>query len=279
MVGVHESTVRRWCDSGEVDVQLTAGGHRRIPLRSLLALASQRGLATPLLNFGEGAEDAYRATAGVRGGVYEQAGNLLYRAFREGRASAATRFVELQQWYRVPLGVVLDELLAPVMHRTGREWCDGVLTVADEHEISRLMEDVLHDLRRRTRTGEARERAVVACLERNGHDLGAAMVRIVLEAAGWEVIYLGADVPIGDLARKQHTTASRLVCVSLTEPQVPSDAARLIHLLSGLYDPQVPYRLALGGAPLRRSRSMPMPSGPFLDCAVFDTLKDFAGWV
>jgi len=34
-LGVHPATLRRWADRGDVDVRLTAGGHRRFPLSEI----------------------------------------------------------------------------------------------------------------------------------------------------------------------------------------------------------------------------------------------------
>ena len=43
MLGVSESSMKRWCDKGLLEIHRTAGGHRRIPVSSLLAFVRQGG--------------------------------------------------------------------------------------------------------------------------------------------------------------------------------------------------------------------------------------------
>ncbi len=44
---VSESSLKRWCDNGEIATQYTAGGHRRIALTAMLALGTRRYKTPP----------------------------------------------------------------------------------------------------------------------------------------------------------------------------------------------------------------------------------------
>ena len=55
LLGVHESSVKRWCNAEELECQLTPGGHRRIPIRALVAFARGQGIQVPLRHFGQDA--------------------------------------------------------------------------------------------------------------------------------------------------------------------------------------------------------------------------------
>ena len=60
------------------------------------------------------------------------------------------------------------------------------------------------------------------------------MARIVLERAGWNVTYLGANVPYEEIAGIQELERSRLLCVSFSPPLGPSDARRCLKVLNAL---------------------------------------------
>jgi methanogenic corrinoid protein MtbC1 len=82
----------------------------------------------------------------------------------------------------------------------GQLWEENKINVAQEHlatGISQLALACLYDLITRERTNG--KRAIVACVEGEHHDLGARMGADFLEMAGFDVHYLGANVPTKDL--------------------------------------------------------------------------------
>jgi excisionase family DNA binding protein len=42
-IGVSESSLKRWCDSGLIPTRRTAGGHRRVPVAGVVAFLRERG--------------------------------------------------------------------------------------------------------------------------------------------------------------------------------------------------------------------------------------------
>ena len=46
LLGVHPSTVKRWCDDGTLESRRTGGGHRRIRLNDALDTARVQGITT-----------------------------------------------------------------------------------------------------------------------------------------------------------------------------------------------------------------------------------------
>ncbi len=282
LIGAHESSVKRWCNAGDLSCTLTDGGHRRIPLDRLLAFARERGLASSLLALAPHEHAAARALLeGLSGAGTETLVELGYEWLR---ASASRQPVQLFRLY-VELGcsfeTLCDEVLAPILHRVGTDWFEGRLDVGEEHRITQVILDALHGLRLEAEQAPKIEGrvAVIGCEEGNRHELGAQMVRLVLVAAGWQVVYLGANVPAEDLSRQQSAHGARLVCVSLTPPAAPPDARRLLHRLAGLYQPGQPYRLVLGGSTVRGVQAPEASSLPFAECCYFDSIVAFAGWL
>jgi methanogenic corrinoid protein MtbC1/DNA-binding XRE family transcriptional regulator len=106
-------------------------------------------------------------------------------------------------------------LLAPAQRELGLRWSTGTLSIANEHiatEItSRLMDRIREGARRKTIHGK---RAVISAAPSERHALAARMVSDFLYLDGWEVDYLGADMPGAELADFAGRSRPDLVAIS-----------------------------------------------------------------
>ncbi|RMF14769.1 MAG: helix-turn-helix domain-containing protein, partial [Candidatus Dadabacteria bacterium] len=174
LLDCHESTIKRFCDSGLLSFQRTPGGHRRIPLDSLLAFARESGqpLTLPLLDMGEHAATFWHAWQAFRASET----TLLVDLMEQWLLSHALDLIAptmrlLAQQEQIELADVFDDLIQPLMARIGDRWAAGRLTVAQEHLYSHVIEQGLFILAEaRRRLGAAyesvvRKRALVACAE------------------------------------------------------------------------------------------------------------------
>jgi methanogenic corrinoid protein MtbC1 len=117
------------------------------------------------------------------------------------------------------LETLLHQLIFPSMQRVGLLWEDGRITVADEHQATAIMNRVLAALYYDQTFPELScGRALVAASVNDFHELGAWMVATCLELDGWDVAYLGANVPIDALLRKAEALQPALVALSITMP-------------------------------------------------------------
>ncbi len=102
----------------------------------------------------------------------------------------------------IPVPGVMLDVIQPAQYELGRRWeCDEI-SIADEHvgtAIAYLAINRLYEVLPRTEPRE--QRLVVACVEGEQHDLGARMIADLCEMHGFEVIYLGANVPTESLLR------------------------------------------------------------------------------
>lgn len=251
--GVHASTVKRWCDAGELACEHTPGGHRRIGLNALLDFTVRQGHATDLDPFGPHAAAVWMASN---------------EAMRERRLD---RFVELWLGWLLrdepayltpsmaylldaglPLTALFDAGVNALLRQVGAAWYDGTLRIGDEHRVTEQVQDALHALRLQLALPRPAEDgvdgvAIVASAPGNRHHLGAFMARILLETRGWSVRYLGADLPADELAAQQRRAGACLVCVSFSAPQTLADARRLTQLLATESTKGQAFHLVLGG--------------------------------
>ncbi|GAC1325863.1 MAG: hypothetical protein NVSMB25_24770 [Thermoleophilaceae bacterium] len=129
---------------------------------------------------------------------------------------------------------VYDWVIAPAMHRIGRLWASGEISVGHEHLATQITLRVLALLRAASRTAPARRehRAQLAAVEGERHTLALEMAGDLLEAAGYEVLLLGADVPVAAISEIARDHQASLLALTSTLPasavniQATIDAAR-----------------------------------------------------
>lgn len=161
-----------------------------------------------------------------------------------GQADDAQRLVA--EALRVaPTEAVYEELIAGALHEVGRRWEAGEVSVAEEHLATGICEIVLPDMAVRLPRAPRRLRtAIVACVPGELHAIGSRFVADFLEAAGWDVLHLGAMTPADSLAEMVVARGAEVVALSATTPGrtiAIEDACRRLRAL-----PRPPL-IALGG--------------------------------
>jgi diguanylate cyclase (GGDEF)-like protein len=120
------------------------------------------------------------------------------------------------------LGVagLYQRVIAPAMWRIGDLWEKGAISVADEHLATALTHQAMAGIYGPSLGHKARPgRILMAAVEGEQHALGLRMATDVIELAGYETIYLGADVPTVDLLQAVAARAPNLVGLSATMPR------------------------------------------------------------
>jgi diguanylate cyclase (GGDEF)-like protein len=137
-------------------------------------------------------------------------------------------------------------IIAPAMERIGDLWQQGAVSVADEHLATAISSGVLVRLFDALSVARARSRESVLLAEVAGqhHVLGLRMVADVLEGAGFDVLFLGADVPVGALRSfvSEHQPA-----VTGLGFGIDTDVHSLAEAIIAVHDASAEPRLMLGG--------------------------------
>ena len=284
--GVHVSTVKRWCEAGELPCEYTEGGHRRIRLLELTCFADDRKLQVPMLVFGETVEEVWsRSAEALERKHFEPLVLLWFDWLMRDQPAFLAPSMELLLDEGMPLPELFDQAVAPLGRRIGEAWHDGRIRISDEHRSTQHILDALHGLRlsparirRPVSQSEARVQAIVGAAEGNEHMMAAFMLRLVLEDRGIPVIYLGANVPGDEFGAQQFRSGAGLICASLAHPQGAADAQRLVRNLAQNYAPDSPYHVVMGGSALV-GEAPAFAYTPFRSCSVMQTLSQFATWL
>jgi DNA-binding transcriptional MerR regulator/methylmalonyl-CoA mutase cobalamin-binding subunit len=215
--------------------QIEADG--RDPLQEAAASATRRTVTSPLYPAGETLEKMREDWLHACLAYNEQQATLILN----------------QAFALYPPETVAAELLLRAAAQVGEGWYQGDVTVQQEHfcseQIVRRLEALVMAAPPPARPG----RILVACPPDEYHVIGSLLLTFLLRRRGWEVVYLGANVP----AERLETT------VAAVKPQLAIMAAQQLHTAATLVEAagllqreQVP--LAYGGLifnlvpPLRR---------------------------
>jgi MerR family transcriptional regulator, light-induced transcriptional regulator len=171
-------------------------------------------------------------------------------ALRAADGAAAERVA--LECLREGIGIeaLYGRVIAPAMWRIGCLWEEGVITVADEHLATALTHRVMASAygssfgHATTRPG----RILLAVVEGQRHALGLRMAADVLELGGYEVNYLGEDVPLDALIDAIESRQPDLIGLSSTLTQANASLRVAVPQLQGRF-PEVPILLGGQGVP------------------------------
>ncbi|GAA3763172.1 cobalamin B12-binding domain-containing protein [Salinactinospora qingdaonensis] len=116
---------------------------------------------------------------------------------------------------------LLLDVIAPAHVKIGRLWQDNDWSVAQEHAATCTSERLLSALVPASpayRTAAKRGSVLVACVEGEWHGLPARLLADVLRLRGWEVTFLGANVPEGALTNYAQGSDYDAVALSCSLP-------------------------------------------------------------
>ncbi len=93
-----------------------------------------------------------------------------------------------------------EDIIKKALYEVGELWENNKISVATEHLASSIVEAILNEHYSKI-ISEKRinKKVVVACIEREYHQIGIKMISDVFEMNGWNSYFLGANTPIHDL--------------------------------------------------------------------------------
>jgi methanogenic corrinoid protein MtbC1 len=108
-------------------------------------------------------------------------------------------------------------VVQPALYSIGARWENGEIGVAQEHLASAIVSRLLASIPvAEFNPDMARGKAVVSASTNEFHEIGAWMVAFCLESDGWDVRYLGANLPGEDILAFVHVEQPDLLCLSVT---------------------------------------------------------------
>ncbi len=270
--GLKSPTIRAWERRyGLPNPQRTDGGHRQYSQRDIdtlkwLVARQEEGISIshaielwrsmvdngqdPLL------ADRLLPDAGKQAGPPVEGERL--DAFRDAWVDACKAFdrnaaeaVLAQAFSLFPPETVCIEILQKGLVAVGNGWYEGEATIQQEHFTSALSAQKLQTLIAATPAPTRPERIVAATAPGDFHTFSAMLLTYLLRRRGYDVVYLGADVPAEELQETIEQVKPRLIIISA---QLLQTAAALLEVARSIDLDQV--TLAYGGLAFNHSAEL-----------------------
>jgi methanogenic corrinoid protein MtbC1 len=167
-------------------------------------------------------------------------------------------------------------VIAPSLHRIGEKWQLNQVTIAQEHMATSIAQWAMTSgLLRSSPRPTTGKRIVLACVENNHHAVGLQMASDAFQLAGWDVDYLGANVPTSALAEHVSERNPDLVGLSVSFTQQLRSVRDLIARLTTTFGPARP-PVVVGGRAINRYRQMARIVEADAYCADAQAAVDYA---
>ncbi|MDH4070065.1 MAG: cobalamin-dependent protein [Ignavibacteria bacterium] len=218
---VTETTIKRWADSGELPCIKTPGGHRKYLLSAVLAFADARGFSPSHLPRTIDTEilDEQNEQAVIHKDI-DTLRNTFVQKVLSGKPGEVSSFLLALSHSNLSVVKLCDEIIDPGMEEVGNLWLTGKLGVETEHRVSYEVLNAISQIESAKQLREPTGRTVLlACPRNEHHEIGLRSLAAILRLQGWNIIYLGANVPTDSLMDTIRIYAPEVVCLSMTDPE------------------------------------------------------------
>ncbi|CAN5811795.1 excisionase family DNA-binding protein [soil metagenome] len=214
-LGVSESSLKRWVDSGRIEAMRTDGGHRRIALSEALRFIRETGAPIEHPEVLELPEIA-RARA-----------DRLLHHLHVGDAIGARGWLLARYLGGATVEELCDGPVREAMHALGELWRHDEAGIFIEHRATDACLQALAQLRSTFTVPSTAPVAIGAAPEDDPYLLPSFMAAMVVASCGMRAVNLGPDTPLDALAAAVTAHQPQLVWISVSSP-VASARARTI---------------------------------------------------
>lgn len=141
-----------------------------------------------------------------------------------------------------PIETVISSVILPSLNQMGQLWYEGDATVQQEHFMSEIAIKKIQTLITAAPNPVHAQKILVACPPEEQHTIVNLILTLLLTHRGWEVIYLGANVPLDQLGTAIMDIKPDLIILNASRL---STSVNLLKVLNTLLEKQI--TAAFGG--------------------------------
>lgn len=112
----------------------------------------------------------------------------------------------------------LEHVVVPLMETIGDLWRNGTLRIVHEHLASTVVRTMLGGLSTSASLSAIAPKMVVTTPTGQLHEIGALIVASTAELDGWQVIYLGVNLPAEEIAAAVQHHGAKVAALSVVHP-------------------------------------------------------------
>lgn len=234
VIGLSESTLKRWVDSGVVSAVKTPGGHRRIPRAEAIRLIRESNL--PILrpeSLGLPELALVRESPTTPG----LEGLRLFELLRDGEERVVRGLLLSQFLSGRSVIEIADGPVREAMQRIGELWRHTESGIFLEHRATEILTRALTHLQSVVPAPAPDAPLAIGCSPTGDpYVLPTMIAALVLEASGFRTQNLGHDLPLASLAIAAEQTKPVLVWLSISStsdlPGIGAEIAALADRLA-----------------------------------------------
>lgn len=165
--------------------------------------------------------------------ISEQAPQIVKEVELAVRSYDGVQLDQILSRAQLILGVdsFLRDVIIPILSLMDSNWENQTMGIAHEHLATALIRNHLDRIRMSLPIRPHAPRIVVATPAGQIHEIGAELVAIMAAREGWDVVYLGANLPASEIALAAKEVQAQAVGLSIVypanDPQIASELAQL----------------------------------------------------
>ena len=253
MTGVNAVTLRAWERRyGLVRPQRTPKGHRVYTRDDIRQIREILDRLSNGVSIGQVARDFHKQP-----GIEPAEADNIWGGYSQRMVEAVTRFDEhaLDSVYSdamalYPVDIVTSRLLIPLLEELGKRWESATGSIAEEHFFSVYLRNKLGARFHHQNIRNAGPKLIAACLPGEHHEFGILLFALMAHSRGYQIILLGADLPIEELQHVADRADSRGIVLAGSAAVMCRAVTEDIEALTG----RVSIPVFIGGGTASRCR-------------------------
>lgn len=113
---------------------------------------------------------------------------------------------------------LISDIISPLIEKIGDMWKSGEIRIVNEHISTTVIRKFLTSLIDGNRVSVNAPKIIVATPKGQLHELGALIISVLASADGWNVVYMGPDLPGEEIAAAIEKLHPKIVALSIVYP-------------------------------------------------------------
>ncbi len=219
-IGVSESSLKRWCDSGFLNAMKTAGGHRRIPRSEVISFVKRKKLKLVKPQTIGLPEMDDIVVSGPQDAITQFHAALLQNAPVTCRKLMVLLFLE-----GFEVADIFDQVVRPAFQRIGNSRADGLLEIHHERQACEVCLEAIRQLGDLLPPPKPSARLAIGGAIAGDHfEIPTQALEVTMASLGWRAFSLGNDLPLSSLLQSAREHLPDLLWVSISHLRDPARA-------------------------------------------------------
>lgn len=210
ILGVNESSIKRWTNNGELKCFKTPGGHRKFKKDDIKSFAKRYSIKIENTLFDSRITDEKSNFID-----YDKVNELLLRKLFNHSEEEIFDFIYSLLNNGIEPIELFDDVISKVMTKIGMMWERNEIGVEVEHIASCKLINVLIRIEKELKNSSNGNKVICSTLGNELHEIPVLVLKIMLSYYGWRVIYPGVNLPKKSLIKLINENKPDLVCLSL----------------------------------------------------------------